>query len=251
MLFINLKGGLTVYSLVVISYNFSERYHILGSMALACVMATALFYLAVAPAHNLLKAFIAYRQGDEKVKVRGYLRFLPKKSFNWIGVVSSLFLFMPIVHPVYYRNSRFYKPNKGVFAVALSGIAFYFVSGVLLATIYTALKASAIYGVTSATDADFAYSFSPLVYHFILSTVYFLSRICFFSTFINLLPVTPMDMGEVLGLILRINWVDYLKNNETFISALIFLGSFFTVAKPSNLFSQLTLDIMNFLALMF
>ncbi len=240
-----------MYSLIVISSDYGDRYHILVSLILACVLATVIFYLTIAPAHNLLKAFIAYRQGDEKVKVRGHLKFLPKKSFNWLGVVSSLFLFLPIVHPVYYRKNRFYDPTKGVFAVALSGIAFYFLSGLFLATIYTALKASAVYGITGATNAYYTYSFATFAYHCTLCTVYFLSRICFFSSFINLLPVIPMDMGEILGLILRINWVDYLKNNEVFVSSLIFLGSFFTVAKPAGLFSQMASDIMNFLASMF
>lgn len=240
-----------MYSLILLLSNYTDHLHVFVSLVVSCVLATSLFYLLVAPLHNLLKAYVAYNQGDVKVKDRGHLKFLPKKSFNWIGFVSSLVLFLPIVHPVYYRKHRFYNEVKGTVAVALTGNLFYFLSAIVFTLIYLFFKSLRIYGVATVTNSVVPLEFMPMLYHGFLSTMYFLSRICFFATFINLLPVIPMDCGEILGLVLRINWVDALKNNEVLVSFLIFLGSFFSVARPRGWFSLMTTDVINFFDLLF
>lgn len=240
-----------MYSLVVMLSGFSDKMYVFISLTVACFLATAMFYLVTAPAHNLLKAYIAYREGDEKVKVRGHLKFRIKKSFNWVGVVSSLFLFMPIVHPVYYKNSNFYERNKGTVKIALSGVLCYFLFAITLTCIYQGLRAAGIYDITTATNTNFSPDLEKVIYHCIFSTVYFWSRLCYFATFINFLPIIPLDFGEILALVLRVNWIDFLKNNEVLVSFIVFFISLFTFARPSGLYSQWTKDIVNLIGMAF
>ncbi len=232
-----------MYELITIFQNYTDKLDVFISLALGCLLATAVFVFLIAPVHNYIQARLALGFGDENIKKRGYLTLAPMKSFSWFGALSALLLKIGYTSHVGYKRSRFYHPTVGTLVIAFSGPVFYFLCYLIIYTLFYSLLQAGIMGVDSIRDEFVNATFITYVYHSFIVSLQFLGRICFFSAFCNLIPMYPFDMGDVLMLFLRPSWLKAVGNNEMLISLGFLILSFFTIGAPGGFLDSLYSDI--------
>jgi len=148
--------------------------------------------------HNYIKAYTAYKLGDDTPKRAGFLTLNPLPHIDPIGTLllpgifillrSPLLLGWPRMVPVNY--SRFPNPRKAALILAFVSILSYFFIAVLAWLLYKFLASLPL----------------PYTVAFPLQSLFqFITIVSAFFGFLNLIPVPPMDMGIILFLLLGKN----------------------------------------------
>lgn len=211
------------------------------------VLAIAVFTFVVGPVHNLIKARIVKLCGDDWVEDAGYFSLNPANSFHWIGTFSAFLVFMGFTKRVRYRKRYLDAPVLATFLISFSGVLTYFLFFLLFIFIVSLIGSFNLYGITNPSVMPEAeLPFWGCVFHTIFSAVFFLSRICIYSAFFNIIPVPPMDMGEILFLFFGKHWADQIKKNDILFSIGIFLFAFFALGMPDSFLVNTSLDVIKF-----
>ncbi|MGN0452582.1 MAG: hypothetical protein ACI4GZ_02145 [Ruminococcus sp.] len=237
-----------MYEFLISFKDYSDRIPTFITILVGVALAIVMFYLVVAPVHNLSMAFVAKQFGDENIKRRGYLAYAPNKSFHLIGVVSLSVLNIGFTSPIIYRRSRFYHPVIGTICVCITGVVTYFLMSVVTLIFYILLHDAALFGYQGIYDELANPSVVGYVYHSIVLMFYTLTQMCMLSMLVNLIPFTPFDMSEVLLFNLRPNWVDGIKKNQIIISFGWFVVLFLTIGKPGGLLDDIAIKILRIFA---
>lgn len=216
------------------------------SLLVGYVLATAVFVLGVCPLHNYVQARVARSNGDDWVADAGYLTMNPRKSFHWIGLLSTFVVFMGFTKRVRYRRRYFDAPVLGTLWLCLSGVLTYFVCSVFFIIIYTFVSRFNTLGMTTPTLIPTeSLSFFGSVFHSLFSMLFFLSRMCIYSAMFNLIPIPPMDMGDMVFTFLGQHWSDVIKKNDTLFAVGLFILAFFVLGMPDSFIANTSLDFIN------
>ncbi|MBQ4105662.1 MAG: hypothetical protein IJC86_04660 [Clostridia bacterium] len=214
------------------------------SVVLGCFAATAVFLLVVNPLHNYIKYYIADKSGDITVQNEGYLTMSHDLSFNWISFFSTLVLQMGFATPVIYEKTNFKKPKNTITYMALAGVGHYVCCSMVLLIIYSLLRYFGVFGVITATVPPADAPIYVYLYQVFFATVYFLTRICINSAILNMIPIVPMDMGDVLYMALNTYVADFFRNHQFFLSLVVIIIVFLTIGAPSGHIESLSSTIM-------
>ncbi len=218
------------------------------SLIIGLVLATTIFMFVIGPLHNLIQAKVIKACGDDWVEEAGYLTMNPAKSFHWIGLISVFVVFMGFTKRVRYRRRYFHAPVLGTFLISFSGILTYFLSGALLIFACTLLGSFNPYGMANPSFMPAEeLPFWGCVFHAVFSSLFFLSRMCIYSAFFNLIPITPMDMGEVVFNFIGRHWSDVVKKNDIVISVGLFVLAFFVLGMPDSFIVESSFSIIGML----
>lgn len=216
-------------------------------LILGLILATAIFVFVVGPLHNLIQAKVAKLCGDDWVEDAGYFSMKPSNSFHWIGTFSAFLVFMGFTKRVRYRQRYLHAPVLGSFLISFSGILTYFLLFLVFAFLSTFMECLSLYGLTSpSTMPETELPFWGCVFHTVFSVSFFLTRMCMYSAFFNLIPVAPMDMGEVLFAFIGNHWREQIKKNDMIISVGLFVFAFFSLGMPGSFITEISLDIIYF-----
>ncbi len=211
------------------------------------VLAMAVFVFLVGPVHNLVKAKVVKLCGDDWVEEAGYFSLNPANSFHWIGAFSAFLVFMGFTKRVRYRKRYLDRPFLGAVMISVSGILTYFLFFLFFAFLVSLLGSVNSYGMTNpSVMPETELPFWGCVFHTFFSCVFFLSRICIYSAFFNIIPIPPMDMGELVFTLLSKHWSDEIKKNDILFSIGIFLLAFFALGMPNSSFVLISLDVISF-----
>ena len=211
------------------------------------VLAMAVFVFLVGPVHNLVKAKVVKLCGDDWVEEAGYFSLNPANSFHWIGAFSVLLVFMGFTKRVRYRKRYLDRPFLGAVMISVSGILTYFLCFLFFAFLVSLLGSVNSYGMTNpSVMPETELPFWGCVFHVVFLAVFFLTRICLYSAFFNLIPLAPMDMGELLFAFIGKHWSEQIKKNEMLISVGLFLLAFLSLGLPNSFIVQTSLDIITF-----
>lgn len=220
-----------MYEFVINLNAYIESLPVLLTHIISYLLAAGFFIFVVGPLHNFSKGFTAKCFGDYNIVNRRDYGYNPDKSFEWVGMVSLLLLKIGFTGPVNYKKSRFYHPFAGTFFVSLSGPISYFLWSLVFAAVYFVIKYCAFFGITCVGPAAELSSAGSIIYFVLFAFVYFSMKMCMMSAIFNLIPMVPLDMGDVLMYVFRPNWVDSFRNNQTLIAALLFIISFLSIGK--------------------
>jgi Zn-dependent protease len=158
--------------------------------------------------HNYIRAFTAVKLGDDTPKRKGFLTINPLPHIDPIGTIllpaffillntfSKVGLIIGWPRPVPINFYAFKDPKKGAIILAVVGIFAYFLIGFLSLFLYKFL-------VFLSLPANISI---PLITLFQYSTL-----ISFFFGFINLIPIPPMDMGNLVFLLMGKTMEDSLR----------------------------------------
>lgn len=209
------------------------------AIILGYLIAMAVFVFVVNPLHNYVKYFLAYKFGDFRLYGDGLVSMSFANSFHWIGVFSALVMKMGFALPVNYNRDRLKHPIGNIIVISLSGILVYFLFSLAVLFLYALVKTFNIYDIGAVGTPPVDAPLGAYVYHTIYSTVNFLTKICFCSAVVNIIPLVPMDMGDVLYMFINTRYTDFLRNNHMLISAILFVVLFFTLGKTGSYMSVL------------
>ncbi len=216
------------------------------SLIIGYLLATALFIFVIGPFHNYIKSKVAAACGDEWVEEAGYFTMNPAKSFHWIGFVSVLITRMGFTKRVRYRRRYLDSPILGTIMIAVSGVLTYLVCCVVLLFVCSILSKVNTYGITNpATALRDTYSFDGYLFLTLYSALSYLPRICIYSALFNLIPVAPMDMGELLFIFFGQHWSDVIKKNDVLISLGLFVLAFLVFSLPNSFLVDFSNDFVN------
>ncbi len=205
------------------------------SLIVGCALAVAVFVFLVGPVHNFIQAKFIKLSGDDWVEDAGYFSLNPVNSFHWIGTASALVVLMGFTKRVRYRRRYFHRPVLSTIGLSLTGVLSYLACAVVFTFIYTLIGSFEFYGMANpSVMPSEELPFWGCVFHALFAMVLFLSRICVYSALFNLIPVPPMDMGEVVFLFLGHHWSDVVKKNDLIISVGLFVIAFFILGMPDS-----------------
>lgn len=232
--------------------NLNEYTHNISGticLVLGYLLACALFVLVIGPMHNSLKARAAWSNGDEWVAESGYLSMNPRMSFHWIGLVSLLVTRLGFTKRVRYRQRYFDAPVLGTMWLAFSGILTYLLCSAVLVFFCTLMGRVNSFDIINPTIIP--QKQLPLfgcIFHTTFAMVFYASRMCIYSALFNLIPIAPMDMGEILFTFLGKHWSDMIKKNDLVISIGLFLVAFFAFGMPDSFLVTFSTDIITMLS---
>ncbi len=237
-----------MYRILMTLEDYSYNMRGMISFIIGLILATVLFMFVIGPLHNLIQAKVIKANGDDWVEDAGYFSMNPSKSFHWIGLLSVFVVFMGFTKRVRYRRRYFHAPVLGTIGVSFSGILTYFLSGVLLVFGYTLIGSFNFYGMTNpSVMPSEELSFWGCVFHTVFSAVFILSRMCIYSAFFNLIPIPPMDMGEMLFTFIGRHWSDVVKKNDLVISVGLFVIAFFVLGMPDSVLVKSSFNVIGML----
>lgn len=236
-----------MYGLITSYGSYADRKEVFITMCIGYALAVAVFLLFVAPVHNFAKVKVAKACGDTNIKNRGSYTMNPYKSFHLIGVFSLLVLNIGLTAPVNYKRNRFYRPALGTLGVSAVGIAVYLTFSLIGVFIYSLLRTIGLYDIGIVSQTESLGSTSEYIYFAIYTAIYFLMRICMMSAIVNLIPMIPLDMGDILKVVLRPNWIDALMNNHILVALGIFVVLFITIGKPDGFIDEFSKYVISFL----
>ncbi len=225
--------------------DFSANLRGTVSLIVGCILAVAVFAFFIGPVHNYIQAKFVKLSGDDWVEDAGYFSLNPINSFHWVGIVSAFVVFMGFTKRVRYRRRYFHKPVLSTIGLSLSGVLTYFAFGIVFTFIYTLISSFRFYGMTnpSAIPSE-ELSALGCAFHVLFAMVMFLSRICVYSALFNLIPVPPMDMGEIVFLFLGRHWSDVVKRIDLIFSIGLFIFAFFVLGMPDSFFVSTAFNII-------
>ncbi len=229
-----------MYEIILALNTYSDSLPVLLTHVIAYLLAAGFFLGVVGPFHNFMKAFTVKCFGDYNIVNRRAYGFKPRKSFDWIGMVSLLILKIGFTSPVNYKKNRFYRPFTGTLFVSLSGPLNYFLWSILFTVIYAFMKCFSFFGISSVGAGVELTSVGSILYFVLFAFVYYMMKICMMSAIFNLIPMVPLDMGDVLMYVFRPNWVDAFRNNQALIAAGLFLISFISIGKVGGIIDTLS-----------
>lgn len=210
-----------------------------ASLFIGCFLATLVFVIFVGPFHNFVQAKFIKLSGDDWVENAGYLTFNPKNSFHWIGALSSFVVFLGFTRRVRYRRRFFHRPVLATIGVSMSGVLVYFFCSVFFTFICTLIGNFGFYGIVNPFSAiPEGLPYEGYIFHIFFSMIMFLSGICMYSAFFNLIPLPPLDMGEVLFLLFNSHWSSALKKNDLIVSVVIFILAFFVFGTSDSFLTE-------------
>ncbi len=210
-----------------------------GMLALfAGVLLAVAFYTAVvSPFHNCVKYFVAQKRGDRSFIDYGYYTMSPRENFHLVGFITTLLLNISFTQPVYLDDENLRKPKLSRVLIALSGLGTYVLMFLISGLAYSFMKDAAFFSIQAATVVPENVSFVVYAYYAVYVAVFYVFRISICSIFMNLIPLGPLDMSDVLYMFLPVNWQDGVRNNESFISLLLFVVIFLTLGAPDGVFN--------------
>ncbi|MBQ8001401.1 MAG: hypothetical protein IJ298_09455 [Ruminococcus sp.] len=215
------------------------------TLSIGFLLAMALYVLVICPLHNYVQARVARANGDEWIDESGYLTMNPVNSFHWIGALSVFVNFMGFSKRVRYRRRYFDAPFLGTLWLSLSGILVFFLCSVVFIVICAFFSRFNSFEITSPL---YIYSDSlPVagrIFHTFYSMMFFISRMCIYSALINVLPVPPLDMGELVFTFLGKHWSDLIKKNDAIISIGVFILAFFVLGMPDSLIPDIAINFI-------
>ena len=187
--------------------------------------------------HNYIRAYTAYRMGDDTPKRLGFLTLNPIPHIDLFGTVilPAIFIFLkspliigwPRVVPINYE--RFKNRRGAALLLSAVGIAAYFLIAVLAFGLYRLVDILPLpYNVAIPLETLFQYVV-------LIST---------FFGFLNLIPIPPMDMGVILLLLMGRDI--YEIHSYSLVGGLIILVLFM-----SGVLSYLFMPIFNTLQSLF
>ena len=133
--------------------------------------------------HEFAHGIIAYNLGDDTAYRQGRLTLNPLKHLDPVGSLMLLFIGFGYAKPVPVNPYNLSNPRKDMIKVAIAGP----LSNLLLALIGTFLKFSIYYFFTFAANE----TTGTFIYIFI--------QINIFLAIFNLLPIHPLDGGQIFG----------------------------------------------------
>lgn len=210
------------------------------------LLAVAIFVFVVNPVHNYVKYRVAVGCGDSRIKGEGFLTMAPHMSFHWIGTFSALVLQMGFASPVIHDREKFKRPILGTIFMALSGILTYLLFAFVALFFYAVLNSIGAFGISSAYVPPMDAGFFAYIYYAVFAMFNFLTKICLYSSVFNLIPLVPMDMGDVLYMFMNTRWTDALRNNEILVGTALFIFAFFTIGQPDGAIIDICKDILVF-----
>lgn len=173
--------------------------------------------------HNYIKAYTAYKLGDDTPKRAGFLTLNPLPHVDPIGtlLLPAIFIFLrsPLIlgwpRPVPIDYHRLGDPRKGALILAAVSILSYFLIALIALLLYKLLV------------------FLPLPYQVTVplgSLFQFIAVISTFFGFLNLFPIPPLDMGLILFLLLGKDIYEAYSYSlmGSFIIILLFMSGLFT-----------------------
>ncbi len=196
--------------------------------------AMLIFVLVVFPLHNYIKYMVIEKCGDKKRHPEDYLTMKPSASFHWMGAISVFVLQMGFSFPIYQRRDRYYNPVLYTIYVALSGIGVYlgsFFASLLLLSFVDAFDPQGIFNLeVLPVNAPVGH----YIYYGITLMLYVVMKISIYSAVINLIPLVPLDMGDVLYQFLPLQWSDFFRNNQMAVSAVVVAVLFLSIGQPGG-----------------
>jgi len=158
------------------------------------------FLLAIT-CHEAAHGYVAYRLGDPTAKLAGRLTLNPLKHLDVVGTLVLVLTRMigwakPVpVDPRYFRN-----PLQGMMYVSLAGPAANFVLALVFAALFHGLNS--MFGGRPLGQTELMFV-EPLANIFFLGV-----QINLVLGLFNLLPIPPMDGGNILAYFLPRAFVD-------------------------------------------
>ncbi len=229
-------------------YEIFKRYDIDGTLMMlhiiGYILAMAFVVFVISPLHNFAKTAAVKRFGDDDIVARGDYGFGFRQSFSWVGFISMTVLRMGFSKPVDYMREKFKHPVLAPVSISFIGISVYFLFAIVFAFFYSFFRNLGLFGITTAGSMYELTSAGSVVYFLFYAFIFYTTRIMIMFTLINLIPLPPLDFGDILLPILRPTWIDGIKNNELLISAGIFVISFLTIAKPGGFLDELSTDCL-------
>ena len=205
-------------------YTDSPR-HLISLLA-GVLLAAAMFNLVVVPVHNRIKYFFIKIFGDYTPFREGDVTMSPRTNVHIVGLVSSLIINIGFAAPTYYDDEKFKYPRLYTLIISLSGILTYFLFFAVAFFIYSVLGLSNLFGISSLKLETLDAGVLGCVYYAFFVMTYYLAITCIYSAIFNLIPLYPLDMGDVLYLFIPLNWSDALRNNELMVSLGLFVIAF-------------------------
>lgn len=232
-----------MYEIVTNTNRYTDNLPGFLALIAGCILATALFVFIVNPLHNYIKCRVAVKcseDGNWDIIEENGLMIIPNKILHWVGIVSALVLHMGFAPSVVYDTNKLKKPGRDSALVALSGIMVYIVCTLPILFVYTFLRYFEFFEVVTVTSPPDGAYWYVYIYHTFYTAVCFLFRICMNSALLNLIPLLPMDMGDVLYVHLNVRWTDVLRNNQILISTCVLVLAFITFGSPDGLIQSIS-----------
>ena len=180
--------------------------------------------------HEAAHAWMADRLGDPTARQLGRLTLNPLSHIDWIGTVLfplvAIYSGLPLIGwakpvPVNWNNLR--SPRRDFAVVALAGP----VSNVLLALGAVVVLLGLVFAARNGTD------FLPMVSLSLVERFIYLNV---FLAFFNMLPVPPLDGGNVLAGFVPESMARLIDSVRPFgiliLYALMFMGVLNTISRP-------------------
>ncbi|MCH5351218.1 MAG: site-2 protease family protein [Clostridiales bacterium] len=140
-------------------------------------------YLAIVP-HEIAHGLVALWNGDPTAKFSGRLTMNPVKHFDLIGFIMMFVMGFGYAKPVPVNPNNFRHYKRGMFAVAIAGIA----TNIIFAFISALLYGVFAYAINFTESIQAA---TVLVY--LQGFFFLLGSINLSLAFFNLLPIFPLD----------------------------------------------------------
>ncbi len=208
------------------------------------LLAVAFYVLFVGPFHNCVKYSVASKYGDRTFKEYGLGTMSPREHFHLVGFITTLLLNISFTQPVYVDDDNLRKPKQSRVLIALSGLGVYTLMFLVSGVVYSFLKHANIFSIQAATVVPDNVSYFAYAYYALYVAVFYVFRISICSIFMNLIPLGSLDAADILYMFLPINWQDGLRNNETFVSLLLFIVIFLTLGAPDGVFNVVGNEVM-------
>ena len=147
------------------------------------VMSLVAAYLAIVP-HEIAHGLVALWNGDPTAKNCGRLTMNPVKHFDAVGFIMMFVMGFGYAKPVPVNPSNFKHYKRGMFAVAIAGIA----TNIIIAFISALLLCLMAYGFSMSTTGE-----ARTAFNYFYNFFYLLGIINLSLGFFNLLPIFPLD----------------------------------------------------------
>lgn len=220
-----------IYTLIEQPLSNAQRI----SLVAAFLLSVVIFIFAVNSLHNGLKLSLAKFScktiaDGEEISMNSFL-----SSFSWLSVVSAITLQTGFAKAVVYDRNKFKRPKQSTFLISCTGVLVYFAAGLVFFFFYVFLRQLRLFDVETATVPIAGAPVAVYVYQTVYSAIYYLSRICFNSVIVSIIPLLPFDMGDVLDMLLPEKASAFIKKHYPKFTAVLIAVAFLTVGKPDGL----------------
>ena len=175
------------------------------------ILAILVVIFIVLPFHEFLRAFIAYKLGDNTAKYYGQMSMNPLIHFDPLGALSLLIFNFGWAKPVFIDPRSFKNPRRDLTLLTICGPISYLIAAII---------GGILLNIIILIGYPITIAYLSWIYRFLYTYIIICVRLAIF----NLIPIPPLDGFKILELLIPTKYIaKYYRYHNIIVIAMFIL----------------------------